>query len=728
MREKLRLNKTRKFLIFLIGGVFLLASLDVYYLIWEGSNAALAFGGNGFYCLRARAFFDRETDQDPTLPIKALIFDMDGTLYFLSPELQREITDANCRVLAHKRGVSQDEAERILEERKRELGSPSSSETWRSLGYDIKEVWREIDKIDCSKYVKRDNRVVRFVTALSSQYRLIVVTNGHDTWAEKVMQLLGLSDVFERVITQEELGIGKPNPRPFQAALEYLQLNPEEVVLIGDRLDMDIEPAQKLGIRGIQAVGPDNLIATLEDRLKWCNIEESIRINPKDRMDILERALNIPSAFIQWKALSWFASIDAASLSSENLRRAKEMLVHWKRARAEIKRERTELLDRIFNIYHHREFGVFSKIEGQPISFEAEMITSSDYAKGYPQRRTQAIEADRRQNPWLVDGLTWPDGKEYKSDLGSDVRSAFTTLSYYNAFSAHGMQDSMEGFMNVILEGNIRGYPFDDFGNLIEENRVATGRFDSFDYNRGTEDNPLSYGPGIVVLAKTGDYRDHIAYLIPSRDLKEVIIEGLIEARDKGIIDEAGYRLRCAKLMTYDEYADWYVQNVSQELRRQPEVNVAADATFVDFSLKIKTLGQLAMPLYATEKGNVVTAPAPLGDVIDRSGGMAKFLEIVKDAIRHRYKDPGRYVGDEEIIEYLMLHNLVWSQIEEDASDIRQARGALRKIDALPPDTPITDELIQGFTFNWQGDTFYIVRKVLELRQARLHQEILGQI
>lgn len=46
--------------------------------------------------------------------------------------------------------------------------------------------------------------------------------------------------------------MGKPSPNYFLAAVNSLELKPEEVVMIGDDIVSDVGGAQKLGIRAIQ--------------------------------------------------------------------------------------------------------------------------------------------------------------------------------------------------------------------------------------------------------------------------------------------------------------------------------------------------------------------------------------------------------------------------------------------------------------------------------------------
>lgn len=62
---------------------------------------------------------------------------------------------------------------------------------------------------------------------------------------------LGLPDVFDVIVSSWELGWRKPHPAPFEAAIRALSVEPGEAVHIGDSYGNDIEPALRLGMRAI---------------------------------------------------------------------------------------------------------------------------------------------------------------------------------------------------------------------------------------------------------------------------------------------------------------------------------------------------------------------------------------------------------------------------------------------------------------------------------------------
>lgn len=66
---------------------------------------------------------------------------------------------------------------------------------------------------------------------------------------------LGLDEYNPAIVTSEEVGIEKPDPKIFQAALHKISLEPSEVCMIGDSLKRDILGAQNLGIKAFWIKG-----------------------------------------------------------------------------------------------------------------------------------------------------------------------------------------------------------------------------------------------------------------------------------------------------------------------------------------------------------------------------------------------------------------------------------------------------------------------------------------
>ncbi|MDX6768022.1 MAG: TIGR02253 family HAD-type hydrolase [Elusimicrobiota bacterium] len=64
---------------------------------------------------------------------------------------------------------------------------------------------------------------------------------------------LGLHHYFDSVVTSEDFGVKKPDPKPFRKALEVLGTKPEETLMVGDWPDRDVKGAKAAGIRAAWA-------------------------------------------------------------------------------------------------------------------------------------------------------------------------------------------------------------------------------------------------------------------------------------------------------------------------------------------------------------------------------------------------------------------------------------------------------------------------------------------
>lgn len=110
-------------------------------------------------------------------------------------------------------------------------------------------------------HVKIFPEVKPVLEALHGQYRLGVLTNGNAN-----VQRLGLGQYFQFALSAEELGIGKPEPHPFQEALHRAGVSACHSVHVGDHPLDDIQGAKQMGLRAIW-FNPSGAIWTQEGHL-----------------------------------------------------------------------------------------------------------------------------------------------------------------------------------------------------------------------------------------------------------------------------------------------------------------------------------------------------------------------------------------------------------------------------------------------------------------------------
>ena len=77
------------------------------------------------------------------------------------------------------------------------------------------------------------------------------VTNGRDFFQRNKITALGIAPFLDAIVTSGELGIKKPDPRIFHAALQQLGIVAAQAVFCGDSLKADMKPARELGMTTI---------------------------------------------------------------------------------------------------------------------------------------------------------------------------------------------------------------------------------------------------------------------------------------------------------------------------------------------------------------------------------------------------------------------------------------------------------------------------------------------
>lgn len=81
---------------------------------------------------------------------------------------------------------------------------------------------------------------------LSKKYPLVLVSNFYGN-INSVLKDFGLRDCFKAVIESEAVGVRKPDSKIFELGVKALGLKPEEVLVVGDSVKNDIDPAKKIG-------------------------------------------------------------------------------------------------------------------------------------------------------------------------------------------------------------------------------------------------------------------------------------------------------------------------------------------------------------------------------------------------------------------------------------------------------------------------------------------------
>ncbi|MBI4129920.1 HAD family hydrolase [Candidatus Roizmanbacteria bacterium] len=195
------------------------------------------------------------------VPIHTIIFDVDGTLYHSPLQLKYDLHLHWIRQLSQHLRIPHDEAERQYSKAK--ITYKSSTKSLVALGVGtIAEVARKADAYllkNVKHHLKRDRKLVRLIKKLRAHYTLSTLRNGTLYGTRQMLLLLGFENnrrpkdrgfgPFDHILPTAELDEVKPAQKIFSHAIKTIGVPADRILIIGDRVDIDLLPAKKLGMK-----------------------------------------------------------------------------------------------------------------------------------------------------------------------------------------------------------------------------------------------------------------------------------------------------------------------------------------------------------------------------------------------------------------------------------------------------------------------------------------------
>lgn len=137
----------------------------------------------------------------------------------------------------------------------------------------MKQFWIEVSKkspkqvnpkILRNKYnnaIWVDKKLLTIIEKLNKKYKIVMIANDSDDIYLVKIHKFKLNKRFDRLYCSSQLKLSKPNPGIFQLALNDLDINPEELLLI-DNQKNNLEAAREMGIKTILFTKTDKLNAS----------------------------------------------------------------------------------------------------------------------------------------------------------------------------------------------------------------------------------------------------------------------------------------------------------------------------------------------------------------------------------------------------------------------------------------------------------------------------------
>ncbi|MDH3671697.1 MAG: HAD-IA family hydrolase [Gammaproteobacteria bacterium] len=198
---------------------------------------------------------------DASKLIKAITFDLDGTLWALEPVIAEADRKLHEWFALHYPAISSAFSIYDMQQLRTEL-----LEWDPTLRHDVTELRKSSIRIAAERvsidptvaeeafevFIVYRNQVELFddvlpvLKRLRNQYMLCSLTNGN---ADVVR--VGLGDIFDHALTAADVGSAKPEPAMFMEACRLTGNTPEQMLHVGDEAETDIFGANTAGFRTI---------------------------------------------------------------------------------------------------------------------------------------------------------------------------------------------------------------------------------------------------------------------------------------------------------------------------------------------------------------------------------------------------------------------------------------------------------------------------------------------
>lgn len=189
--------------------------------------------------------------------IKAVIFDLDGTLLNRDASLERFIENQYERWKKWLCSIPKDKyISRFIE-------LDCRGYVWKDKVYsqivdefNISDIsWKRLltDYIEefhnsCTPF---PNLISVLEELQSNAIRLGIITNGKGKFQMDSIRALGIEKYFDTILVSEWEGIKKPHPEIFWRALREMKVSPNESLYVGDHPENDVQGAMHIGMLGV---------------------------------------------------------------------------------------------------------------------------------------------------------------------------------------------------------------------------------------------------------------------------------------------------------------------------------------------------------------------------------------------------------------------------------------------------------------------------------------------
>ena len=203
------------------------------------------------------------------MTIRAILFDLDDTLYPPSAGVMGQIREMILAYMHTRLELSPEEADAL---RRRYLHEYGTTMRGLQIHHQIEpdDYLDFVHNIPLRDYIRPNPDLDRALASLPQQK--VVFTNASREHALRVLEVLGVSHHFERIVDVRDVDFeSKPRLAAYRRICKLLDLSPEECMLVEDNV-RNLRPAKDLGMTTVLVGGagadPDGVVDHTIDRVE----------------------------------------------------------------------------------------------------------------------------------------------------------------------------------------------------------------------------------------------------------------------------------------------------------------------------------------------------------------------------------------------------------------------------------------------------------------------------
>jgi epoxide hydrolase-like predicted phosphatase len=195
------------------------------------------------------------------MAIRAVIFDAGGVLIRTADWSGRRAWEA--RLGLPERGLSQAVFDCDVAIRG-SMGQATDADIWNDVASRLKLDAEQLKQLQIDFWAGDcvNTELVQFIQGLRPRCKVAILSNAWPGWRDTHARVYGLDKVADTIVYSFEVGVTKPDPRMYFAALERLGVRPDEAVFVDDFAE-NVEGARAIGMQAVHFRDTAEAIAEL---------------------------------------------------------------------------------------------------------------------------------------------------------------------------------------------------------------------------------------------------------------------------------------------------------------------------------------------------------------------------------------------------------------------------------------------------------------------------------